>query len=77
MEGLHVVDDIFTKISINCVINLHVALLFTCLFLWVLSIYATCICLLLFQYETVYLHNVFVCLHFIYNVPKEFYVYMF
>ena len=36
MEGLHVVGDILTKISANCVINLHVALLFTCLFLWVI-----------------------------------------
>jgi hypothetical protein len=35
MDGLHVVGDILTKISVNCVINLHVALLFTCLFLWV------------------------------------------
>jgi hypothetical protein len=35
MEGLHTVGDILTKISVNCVINLHVALLFTCLFLWV------------------------------------------
>ena len=34
MEGLHAVGDIITKISANCVINLHVALLFTCLFLW-------------------------------------------
>jgi hypothetical protein len=35
VEGLHAVGDILTKISVNCVINLHVALLFTCLFLWV------------------------------------------
>jgi hypothetical protein len=33
MEGMHAVGDIITKISVNCVINLHVALLFTCLFL--------------------------------------------
>jgi hypothetical protein len=32
VEGLHVVGDIIIKISVNCVINLHVALLFTCLF---------------------------------------------
>jgi hypothetical protein len=32
---LHTVGDILTKISVNCVINLHVALLFACLFLWV------------------------------------------
>ena len=35
MEGLHVLGDILTKISVNCVINLHVALLFTCLIFWV------------------------------------------
>jgi hypothetical protein len=35
MEGLHAVGDILTKISVNCVINLDAALLFTCLFLWV------------------------------------------
>jgi hypothetical protein len=44
MEGLHTIGDILTKISVNCVINLHVALLFTCLFLWVLPVYAACIC---------------------------------
>jgi hypothetical protein len=32
MDGLHAVGDILTKISTNCVINLHAALLFTCLF---------------------------------------------
>jgi hypothetical protein len=36
VEGLHTVGDILTKISANCVINLHAALLFTCLFLWVI-----------------------------------------
>jgi hypothetical protein len=35
MEGLHVVGDIITKISANCVINLYAVLLFTCLVLWV------------------------------------------
>jgi hypothetical protein len=35
VEGMHVVGDILTKISVNCVINLHGALLFTCLILWV------------------------------------------
>jgi hypothetical protein len=34
MEGLHAVGDILTNISFNCVIKLHVALLFTCLYLW-------------------------------------------
>jgi hypothetical protein len=36
MEGLHAVGDIITKISVNFVIKLHVALLFTCVFLWVI-----------------------------------------
>jgi hypothetical protein len=36
VEGLHAVSDILTNISANCVINLHAALLFTCLFLWVI-----------------------------------------
>jgi hypothetical protein len=36
MEGLHAFGDSLTNISANCVINLHVALLFTCLFLWVI-----------------------------------------
>jgi hypothetical protein len=33
VEGLHEVGDIPTKISVNCGINLHAALIFTCLFL--------------------------------------------
>jgi hypothetical protein len=95
VEVLHVVGDILTKISVNCVIKLHVALLFTCVFLWVylmcgynclhiygfclymLPVYAASICLLLFQYESIHLRNVFFCLRFIYNVPKEFDVYIF
>jgi hypothetical protein len=36
VEGLHVVGDILTKISVNCVINLHATLLFMCIFLWVI-----------------------------------------
>jgi hypothetical protein len=56
MEGLHAVGDILAKISANCVINLHDALLFTCLFLWVFPVYVACICLLLFQCEYMYLH---------------------
>jgi hypothetical protein len=68
MEGLHVVGDILTKISVNCVIKLHVALSFTCIFmslsyvllylslyLWVLPAYAACIRLLLFPCESVHL----------------------
>jgi hypothetical protein len=60
MEGMHTFGDILTRISAYCVITLHVALLFTCLFLWVIiyaelclflwvfPVYAACICLLLF-----------------------------
>jgi hypothetical protein len=43
VEGLHVVGDILTKISVNCVINLCDALLVTCLFLWVFSVYVACL----------------------------------
>jgi hypothetical protein len=32
---MHTIGDILTKINVNCVINLHVTLLFTCVFLWV------------------------------------------
>jgi hypothetical protein len=32
MEGMHTIGDILTKVSANRVINLHAALLFTCLF---------------------------------------------
>jgi hypothetical protein len=55
VEGLHTVGDIITKISVNCVINLHVALLFTCLFLWV---YPMCgyNCLYIYGYFLYMLH---------------------
>jgi hypothetical protein len=36
VEGFHAVGGILTKISVNCVINLHAALLFRCLFLRVI-----------------------------------------
>jgi hypothetical protein len=68
VEGLHVVGEILTKISANCVINLHLALLFTCLFLWVIICAVIimfifmgipCVCfmymLLLFQCESMHL----------------------
>jgi hypothetical protein len=35
VEGLHIAGDIINKITSNCVINLHVALLFMCSVLWV------------------------------------------
>jgi hypothetical protein len=60
MEGLHVVGDILTKISVKCVINLHVALLFTCLFLWV---YPMCVynCLYSYGYFLYMLHVYLYC----------------
>jgi hypothetical protein len=57
VECLHAVGDIFTKITDNCVINLHAPFLFTCLLLWVIicaviTVFIfmgiSCICLLLF-----------------------------
>ena len=60
VEGLHVVGDILTKISVNCVINLHAALLFTCVFLWV---YLMCcyICLYIYGYCPHMLHVYVYC----------------
>ena len=71
MEFLHTVGDILAKISVNCVINLYAALLFTCLFLWVSLVYVACLRLLLFQYESVHLRNVFSCLCFIYKASAR------
>jgi hypothetical protein len=55
MEGMHIVGDILTKISVNCVLNLHDALLFTCLVLWV---YPMCAykCLYIYGYFLYMLH---------------------
>jgi hypothetical protein len=58
VEGLHAVGDILTKISANFVINLHAALLFTCLFLWVILcsvitvfiFMGICICMVYFYF---------------------------
>ena len=47
MEGLHVVGDILTKISVNCVINLHVALLFTCYFYGFILCMIIALCMLI------------------------------
>jgi mannose/fructose/N-acetylgalactosamine-specific phosphotransferase system component IIC len=86
MEGLHEVGDILTKISVKCVINymLHSYLCgyfygFILCVVTIVSIFMgiSCICLLLFQYESMHLQNVFFCLHFIYKVLQEFYVFMF
>jgi hypothetical protein len=50
MEAMHIVGDILTMLSVNCVINLHVTLLFTCLFLLV---YHMC------GYSCLYVHGYF------------------
>jgi hypothetical protein len=55
MEGLHAIGDILAKISVNCVINLHVALSFTCLFLWVYPTYVYN-CLYIYGYCLYMLH---------------------
>ena len=52
---MHAVGEILTKISVNCVINLHDALLFLFLYLWVFPVYDACMRLLLFQYESMHL----------------------
>jgi hypothetical protein len=66
MEGLHAVGDILTKISVNCVIKLHVALLFTCAFLWV---YLMCgyNCLYIYGY-CLYMLHVYVYCYFSMNL---------
>ena len=47
MEGLHAVGDILTKISVNCVINLHVALLFRCYFYGFILCVIIVVCMLM------------------------------
>jgi hypothetical protein len=88
MEGLHTIGDILTKISVNCVINLHVALLFTCYFYRFILCMIIVVCMLMgisciycmyiftsFQCESMHLHSVFVYSCFIYiKIPQEFYV---
>jgi hypothetical protein len=40
VEVLHAIGDILTKISVNCVINLHVALLFMGLsYVWFIAVF--------------------------------------
>jgi hypothetical protein len=78
VEGLHAVGDILTKISANCVINLHVALLFTCLFLWVFPVYVACMrSLYLFQCESMHL-QMYLSVYVLYiKLPQVFCVCMF
>jgi hypothetical protein len=66
VEGLHAVGDILTKISVNCVINLHAALLFMCLILWVYPMHDYN-CLYVYGYFVYMLHVyvtvISVCIH--------------
>jgi hypothetical protein len=65
VEGLHAVGDILAKTSVNCVINLHAALLFTCLFLWV---YPMCGYIYLYIYGYfLYMPHVYVYCYFSMN----------
>jgi hypothetical protein len=64
VEGIHVVGDILTKTSANCVINLHATLLFMCLFLWV---YLTCVYNHLYIYGF-FLYMLHVYIYFYFNV---------
>ena len=71
-------------ISANCMINLHAALLFTCLFLWVIicaviTVFIvmgiSCICCMcMFSVISMWIHvftYIFGCLRFIYNVSTR------
>jgi hypothetical protein len=70
VDSLHVVGDILTKISVNCVINLHVALLFTCLFLWVSPMHDYN-CLYAYGYFPYTMH---VCVYFYFSMKSCIYV---
>ena len=87
VEFMHTVVDIITNISANCVINFHVSYYLRVYFYGfilcvVINIFIfmgiVCICLPLFQCESVHLQNVFVYLHFIYKASaRVLCVYMF
>jgi hypothetical protein len=66
VEGLHEFGDILTKISSNCVINLHAALLFTCLVLWVYPMRGYN-CLYVYEY-CLYILHVYVYYYFSMNL---------
>jgi hypothetical protein len=91
VDGLDAVGDILTKISVNCVINLHVALLFACLFLWVSPMHDYN-CLYVYGYFPYMLHVCVYCYFsmnsciyvkylsvtfYIYMLPQVFCVHMF
>jgi hypothetical protein len=56
MEGMHVVGDILTKISVNCVL-IYMLHYYLCVIFMVIS----CLCLPSFSYESMRLHYVFIC----------------
>jgi hypothetical protein len=85
VEGLHTVGDIFTKISVNCVLNymLHYYLcvyFYGFLCVWFIPVfifmgivvYAACICLLLFCMNLCIYKMYLSVLSFIYKVLQEF-----
>ena len=57
VEGMDIVGDIITRISVKCVIKLHVALIFMGLFLWV---YPMC------SYNYVYIYGYFLYMMHVY-----------
>jgi hypothetical protein len=60
IEGMHIVGDIITKISANYVINLHAALLFMFLFLWVI------ICAIITMF--IFMGISYICCMYMFNV---------
>jgi hypothetical protein len=79
VEGMHAIGDILSKISVNFVINLHVALSFMCLLLWIylMSGYK---CLYIYGY-CLYMLYVYVYCYFsmnlcIYSMHLSVYVYI-
>jgi hypothetical protein len=91
MEGLHTIGDILTKISVNCVIKSHVALLFTCLYIWVYPmcgynyLYSYVYCLYMLHVYVYYYFNMNLCIYRMYlsvyilyiKLSQEYCVYMF
>jgi hypothetical protein len=70
VDSLHTVGDILTKITVNCVINLQVALLFTCVFFWVSPMHVYN-CLYVYGYFLYMLH---VCVYYYFSMNSCIYV---
>jgi hypothetical protein len=60
MEGLDAVGNIFTKISVNCVLNYMPRYYFCVYFMGFSCVCFMCIFIIIL-YESVHVHNVFVC----------------